>query len=70
MLQVNFDGALEQRVHELAAQAGQSTGKFIAKAVRQAVEDREDYLLGIAALREGGRTYSQGEVRLELGLDS
>ncbi len=74
MLEVNLNKALEQRLHELAQQSGQTPDEFMTAAVKTYMEDREDYLEAVQAIKEreagDGRTYSTEEVRRELGLDS
>ncbi len=73
MLRVEMSSALEQRLHELAAEAGQSADEFALTAIKQFMEDREDYLEAVEAVKEmeenGGKTYSLEEVSRELGLD-
>ncbi len=74
MLEIKLNEALEQRLHELAQQSGQTPEEFMTVAVAAYMEDREDYLEAVEALKEreagDGRTYSTEEVRRELGLDS
>ena len=74
MLELKLNEALEQRLHELAQESGQTTEEFLTLAVKTYMEDREDYLELVEALKERdeseGKTYSTAEVRRELGLDS
>ncbi len=58
----------------MAQELGQTTEEFLTIAVKTYMEDREDYLEAVEALKErdagDGRTYTTEEVRHELGLDS
>jgi RHH-type transcriptional regulator, rel operon repressor / antitoxin RelB len=50
MLGIRLDPDLEKRLERLAKQTGRSKSYYAKLAIRQYLEDREDYLLGIAAL--------------------
>ncbi len=63
------DPELEKRLENLAKQTGRSKSFYVRQAIREFLEDREDYLLGIARLEEGGRTFSLEEAEKKLGLD-
>lgn len=73
MLEIRMSEALEHRLHELASEAGQNAHDFALTAIKQFMEDREDYLDAVAAVKEmeenGGKTYTLEEVSRELGLD-
>ena len=50
MLGIRLEPDLERRLERLAKQTGRSKSYYAKLAIRQFLEDREDYLLGIAAL--------------------
>lgn len=70
MVEINMSEALEVRLHELAHEAGQTAQEFALIAIKHYMEDYEDTLEAMAAMAEGGPTYSLEEVRRELELDS
>jgi RHH-type transcriptional regulator, rel operon repressor / antitoxin RelB len=51
MLCVELEPEVEQRLTKLAQETGQSKGYYAAWAIREFLEDREDYRLGMEALR-------------------
>jgi RHH-type rel operon transcriptional repressor/antitoxin RelB len=68
MLAVRLDEDMEQKLAKLAAETGRSKSYYVKQAIQTFLEDREDYLLGLAVLeREETRT-SLADVRKELGL--
>jgi RHH-type rel operon transcriptional repressor/antitoxin RelB len=48
MLGIRLDPELEKRLERLAKETGRSKRYYAKLAIRQYLEDREDYLLGIA----------------------
>lgn len=68
---VRISRGLDERLEALAAKTGRRKSYYASKAIEQYLEDREDYLLAVAAYEEakGKRTYSLDEVKEELGLD-
>lgn len=68
---VRISRALDDRLGELAAKTGRRKSYYASKAIQQYLEDREDYLLGVAAYEEskGKRRYTLDEVINELGLE-
>ncbi len=57
MLGVRLEPEAEQRLERLAKRKlGERKSYYAKEAIRQYVEDREDYLLGIAALEKHKRT--------------
>ncbi len=50
MLGIRLEPELESRLERLAKETGRSKSYYAKLAIRQFLEDREDYLLGIAAL--------------------
>jgi RHH-type transcriptional regulator, rel operon repressor / antitoxin RelB len=68
MLCVRLEPGLEVRLERLAKRTGRSKGYYAREAVRQFVEDREDYLLGIAVLERKEPTICVEEMERRLGL--
>lgn len=68
---VRISRALDDKLTELAAKTGRRKSYYASKAIQEFLEDREDYLLGIAAYEEskGKRRYTLDEVIAELGLE-
>jgi len=69
MLGIRLDPKLESRLERLAKQTGRSKSYYAKLAIKQFLEDREDYLSGIAALERNERRISLEELESELGLD-
>lgn len=69
MLAVRLDPAMEDKLSKLAADTGRSKSYYVKQAIQAFLEDREDYLLGLAALERVGSRTSLAKVRKELGLD-
>jgi len=67
MLGVRLEPELEERLERLAKETGRTKSYYAKEAIRQYVEDREDYLLGIAALEKHKRTASMQELRRKYG---
>lgn len=70
MLGVRLDEETEFRLEELCKKTGRTKSYYAKKAIKQFIEDQEDYLLAVAALEEGGEFLSLEEVRKNLGLDN
>ena len=68
MLGIRLGPELEKRLERLAKQTGRSKSCNAKLAIRQFLEDREDYLLGIAALERKERRISLEELEREPGL--
>jgi RHH-type rel operon transcriptional repressor/antitoxin RelB len=62
MIEVQLEPDLEARLERLAAETHVSKSFFAHEAIQRFVEDREDYLAGIAALSEYRQTISQEEM--------
>jgi len=60
---------LEKRLDRLAKETGRTKSYYAKLAIEQFLEDREDYLLGIAALERMEPRVSLEDVERELGLD-
>ncbi len=73
MIQIQIGDELGAWLQEMAAKSGKDTNAFASEALRQHLEDREDYerALEISRRVKSGeeKTYSLAEVRSELGLD-
>jgi RHH-type rel operon transcriptional repressor/antitoxin RelB len=68
---VRISKVLDERLDLLAKKTGRRKSYYASKAIAEYLEDREDYLLGLAAYEEskGKRTYTLDEVFTELGLE-
>ena len=70
MLGIRLDPDLERRLSNLAKKTGRSKSYYAREAIRQFLEDREDYLLGLAALEKKGPRISLEDLERELDLES
>ena len=52
MLGIRLDADTEERLERLAKQTGRSKSYYAREAIRVFLEDREDYLIGLAALEK------------------
>lgn len=69
MLGIRLDPELEKRLERLAKETGRSKSYYAKLAIKQYLEDREDYLLGMAALERNEPRISLEDLERELGLD-
>ncbi len=69
MLGIRLDPELERRLARLAKETGGSKNYYAKLAIRQYLEDREDYLLGIAALERNEPRISLEDLERDLRLD-
>jgi len=69
MLDIDLDPELESRLERLAKETGRSKSYYAKLAIKQFLEDREDYLRGMAALERNEPRISLDELERELGLD-
>lgn len=69
MLGVRLDKGIEERLDILCQKTGRTKSYYAKKAIKQFIEDREDYLLAVARLEENNPRVSFDEVRKDLGLD-
>lgn len=69
MLGIRLEADLESRLDMLARETGRSKSYYAREAIRQFLEDREDYLMGVALLEKQEATISLDELerRLDLG---
>ena len=52
MLGIRLDADTEERLERLAKQTGRTKSYYAREAIRTFLEDREDYLVGLAALEK------------------
>jgi RHH-type rel operon transcriptional repressor/antitoxin RelB len=69
MLGIRLDPELESRLERLAKDTGRTKSYYAKLAIKQFLEDREDYLMGIAALERNEPRISLEDLERELGLD-
>jgi RHH-type transcriptional regulator, rel operon repressor / antitoxin RelB len=69
MLGSKLEPELESRLERLAKETGRSKSYYAKLAIKQFLEDREDYLRGIAALERNEPRISLEQLERELGLD-
>jgi RHH-type transcriptional regulator, rel operon repressor / antitoxin RelB len=69
MLGIRLEPELEKKLESLARQTGRSKSYYAREAIRRFLEDREDYLKGIAALERREPTITLDELERRLGLD-
>lgn len=68
MLGIRLEPGLEKRLARLAKRTGRSKSYYAREAIRQFLEDREDYLLGLAVLERNEPTISLDDLERRLGL--
>jgi RHH-type transcriptional regulator, rel operon repressor / antitoxin RelB len=68
MLGIRLDPELEKRLERLAKETGRSKSYYAKLAIQQYLEDREDYLLSIAALERNEPRISLEDLERELGI--
>jgi len=68
MLGIRLDEKTEARLEHLCQITGRTKSYYARKALHDFLDDREDYLLGIAALERREPTISLKELEKELGL--
>ena len=69
MLGVRLDKETEARLEALCEKTGRTKSYYAKKAITEFLEDREDYLLAVAALEEETEYVTLAEVRKNLELD-
>jgi RHH-type rel operon transcriptional repressor/antitoxin RelB len=68
MLGIRLEPELEEKLESLAKETGRSKSYYAREAIRHYLEDREDYLKGIAALERREPTITLDELERRLGL--
>jgi RHH-type rel operon transcriptional repressor/antitoxin RelB len=66
MLGIRLEPELEQKLESRAKETGRSKSYYAREAIRQYLEDREDYLKGMAALGRREPTITLEELKLRL----
>jgi RHH-type transcriptional regulator, rel operon repressor / antitoxin RelB len=69
MFSIRLSPELEKKLNCLARETGRSKSYYAREAIRQYLEDREDYLKGIAALERREPTITLAQLERRLGLD-
>jgi len=69
MIAITLPSDIEGRLTNLAARKGRTAIYYARKAIREYIEDMEDYELGMRVLENPGRIYTMEEVKVELGLE-
>ncbi|MGA8431887.1 MAG: ribbon-helix-helix protein, CopG family [Candidatus Sulfotelmatobacter sp.] len=69
VLGIRLEPELEKKLDSLAKETGRSKSHYAREAIRQYLEDREDYLKGMAALERREPTISLEELERRLGLE-
>ena len=69
MLGVRLSKELEQRLDHLSQETGRSKSYYAKQAIQEYLDDREDYLMGIAVLERGEKTISLSELERKLDLE-
>src|ERR1700738_4473462 len=67
MLGIRLEPELEKKLESLAKETGRSKSYYAREAIRQYLEDREDYLKGMAALERREPTITLEELERRLG---
>jgi len=68
VLGIRLEPELDAKLERLAKKTGRSKSYYAREAIRQFLEDREDYLLGLAVLERKEPTISLEELERRLGL--
>jgi RHH-type rel operon transcriptional repressor/antitoxin RelB len=69
MLGVRLESKLEKKLEKLARETRRSKSYYAREAIRQFLEDREDYLRGLAALEHNEPTITLKELERRLGVE-
>jgi len=69
MFGIELDPELEARLDRLGKETGRTKAYYAELAIKEFLEDREDYLKGIAALERNEPRISLEQLERELGLD-
>jgi RHH-type transcriptional regulator, rel operon repressor / antitoxin RelB len=68
VLGIRLEPELDAKLERLAKKTGRSKSYYAREAIRQFLEDREDYLLGLAVLERKEPIISLEELERRLGL--
>lgn len=69
LVTVRLDEKLVKRLNELASETHRSKSYYIKAALNEYLNEKEDYLLALAAFEKNEPVTSIAEVRKELGLE-
>lgn len=69
MLGIRLEPELEEKLESLARETGRSKSYYAREAIRQYLEDREDFLKGVAVLERNEPRISLKELERRLGLE-
>ncbi len=69
MLGVRIDKETEERLEHLCEKTAHTKSYYVKKALRNFLDDREDYLLGLSVLEKREKTISLDALEKELGLE-
>ena len=69
MLGIRLDSKTEHRLEELCRKTGHTKSYYARKALKEFLDDRENYLLSIAALEKKEGTVSLKDSEKTLGLE-
>jgi len=67
MVSIHLGPELEGKLESLAKETGRSKSYYAREAIRQYLEDREDYMKGVAALERREPTITLKELEWRLG---
>ena len=70
MLGVRLEPEMEKRLERLAKETGRTKSYYAKEAIRQYIEDQEDYLLAVEISRRNEPTISMEELAKKYGLES
>lgn len=70
MLGVRLEPDMEERLERLAQKTGRSKSYYAREAIREYVEDYEDYLLAVDVARRNEPTISLEELAEKYGMES
>lgn len=59
-----------RKLDQIAEETGRSKSYYLKKSIMEFIEDREDYIMAIAALEESDERFTLEEVRAYLDLDN
>jgi RHH-type rel operon transcriptional repressor/antitoxin RelB len=67
MLGLRLEPEMEEKLDSLAKETGRSKSHHAREAIRRYLEDREDYVMGVAALERHEPTITLEELERRLG---
>jgi RHH-type rel operon transcriptional repressor/antitoxin RelB len=69
VLSVRLKPSIEKRLSRLAKETGRTKTFYASKLIEENLEDLEDRYLAEARLEKRSKTYTDAQVRRELGLE-